>query len=198
MKQFLITVLTAIIAVTIAIVAYEKWIVAPRIERERDVTTSRIAQLKAEAQLLRDTALRDLSLAKAASAELNKTVESAAGAQQALDAKFAESTLRNQLASAIASAGALKAAVAEFAQAEGRLPNSRAEIGADKPEMYARDSVKSISIGAKGVITISLVDAIEANAKIQLSPMQSGVGGAITWKCKAQLKADLRALLPNC
>jgi hypothetical protein len=198
MKQFLITLLTTIIAVTIAIFAYEKWIVAPRIERERDVMTSSIAQLKAEALTLRDTALHDMSLANAASAELNKTVESASGAQQALDAKFAESKMRNQLASAIASAGALKAAVAEFAQTEGRLPNSRNEIGADKPEAYARESVKSISIGAKGVITIVLADAIEANASIQLSPVQSSAGGAITWTCKAQLSTALRAMLPSC
>ncbi len=183
MKQFLITVATVVITLVIGLFAYEKLIVEPRIQKEQNVTAAELATLKTTASAVRDAAMKDMTAAKAATAELDQSVKSATSAQAALDAQAAARMRRSLIASAVASATMFKVAVTEFAQTEGRLPDNGTQIGLDKPESYANGAVKAISLGAKGVITITLNEKLEQNASIKLTPTWSEQSGTIKWEC---------------
>jgi hypothetical protein len=85
-QQFVAVSLAMFVGVWAALLTYEKWIVAPRKEREAAAVASTFDALNSELKELRAAAQRDLAGIKARSPEARSTVDAKAGAPATSDA----------------------------------------------------------------------------------------------------------------
>ena len=100
---------------------------------------------------------------------------------------YQDYTARAQISEAITLSDGQKAAVTEYYADKGAFPKDNAEAGVASASTIKGKYVKSVTIGANGVITAlmnstGVADGVKG-ASIVLTP--TAESGAVTWVCKA-------------
>jgi len=205
MKQFFIIVAATTIAVVIGLVTYDKFVVERRLQGDRDAAEASLAALKAETAALREASRNDLrnvkSEAQMVAAEFDQSVQSPLNAARTqIAGQRLENSRRAMLHSALASASMFKVAVTEFYLLEGRLPASNNQVGLATPADYRSDAVRSIAIGAGGIITVTLNEKLAASAKTEiiLEPQATKDARIGKWQCTSNAARDIQAMLASC
>jgi prepilin-type N-terminal cleavage/methylation domain-containing protein len=90
-----------------------------------------------------------------------------------------------------------KSAVTEYYTSQAALPTKNEDVGLPATATDINgNAVKSVAIGAAGIITVTFNDKVTDNATLIFTPDVSGKG-SITWTCNAGTVED--AFLPaNC
>ena len=101
---------------------------------------------------------------------------------------YQDYTARAQISEAITLSDGQKAAVTEYYADKGAFPTSNAEAGVANASTIKGKYVKSVTIGANGVITAlmnasGVADGVKS-ASIILTP--AAQSGAVTWVCTAK------------
>ncbi len=101
---------------------------------------------------------------------------------------YQDYTIRAQVSEGLNLAAGAKAAVTEYYQDRGTMPTTNVLAGISAPATIAGNYVKSVAVGAKGVITVTYSKVLpqKANAAIDtatltLTPQTSA--GAVDWDC---------------
>ena len=104
---------------------------------------------------------------------------------------YQDYTVRSKVTEGLNLAAASKLAVAETLAANGQFPTTNAEAGLPPATDIASKYVKSVSVGAKGVITITYGNTGKMGgnpsmdtATIALEPDDTTSKGALRWTCK--------------
>jgi hypothetical protein len=192
MKQFVIVLLASLTGMLIALLAYDRLIVAPReAARERQRATQQQAQgvslARADEQAQR--------IAHTLDASVDRSVDDA---RRSMEKLAAEQGRRGMAAQALASASMVKVQLAEYYMTEGRWPKNGAEAGIASAAEYGGGGVSGIDVGDEGRIVVRLNDRVAANARIRLTPQVSEATGMIQWHCELQGAPDIAAQLPAC
>jgi type IV pilus assembly protein PilA len=206
MKQFLIVIVAATIAVVIGLVIYDRVVVERRLQRERDVAAVSLAALKVEAETLREATRKNIrdakSEAQSVAAEFDQSIQASLNSARTQVASTSQEYSRRALLySAIASAAMFKVAVTEFYFSEGRLPFSNSQIGMSEPSSYANEALRAISVGSGGVVTLHLNEKLAAPAKtaeVNLQPVPSKDGRLDKWQCSSNAGRDIQTMLSAC
>ncbi len=206
MKQFLTIIIASTIAVVIGLVAYDKFVVEKRLQRERDAAAVSLAALKAEAETLREASRKDLRVAKSeaqmVAAEFDQSIQSSLNQARSQVAGQSAAQLRRMMVySAIASTSMFKVAVTEFYLTEGKLPFSNHQIGFGAPIEYSTDAVRSIGVSPGGTITVTLNEKLAASSavtEIILQPQPTKDGRIGKWQCVSNGASDIQAMLSSC
>ncbi len=185
MKQFVITFAAVLLAVAVALLGYDYFIVKPRAALQAETVQ---VDLK-NAQTLAKNIAHDLDAA---------VTQSVSNANDTMNAQAGELQQRALVADAIARGSMFKTALAEYFMSNGQWPKNHAESGMAKPESYAGGAVSSISIEGKGVVIITLNDKIETGAKIKLIPEANEQSYMINWHCSSEGSEALKRHLPAC
>ncbi len=108
---------------------------------------------------------------------------------------YQDYTVRAKITEALSMASAAKTGVAEFWASEGRLPSANASVGLPSAASINGNAVRSVGIGANGLITVTLTNTgLPANVQadtVFLRPTTAT--GSIRWTCSGgSLEAKYR------
>lgn len=185
MKNFLLTFVAVLLAAGLALFAYDRFVLGPRLQSLEE--TERVALTEARQE------------ARQIAAELDAEVDrSVTDAKAALDDQAAAEAMRRELqaaqaeemgetaqaAEALMRASMLKVMVAEYYLSEGGWPRSLAELGQGRPADHAGGPVASIDIEPEGVIAIAIRADVAVGASLRLVPTAKP-SGFIDWACRA-------------
>ncbi|GJM05997.1 MAG: hypothetical protein DHS20C09_19930 [marine bacterium B5-7] len=100
-------------------------------------------------------------------------------------------------ASGLQTGSMIKLYVTEYYMMEGRFPDSNSKLKLPRPESYANDRVKSITVSKGGRITIvyTAKSGIDGGA-IVLSPRERN--HQLVWQCTSRDFEDIQDTLPAC
>jgi hypothetical protein len=185
MKQFAITFAAVLIAAALALFGYDYFIVKPRAALQAQAAQIDLSKAKLEAQDIADNL----------DAAVNQTISNA---NDSMNAQTGEMQQRALAADALARGSMFKTALAEYFMSNGQWPKTHDESGLAKPESYAGGAVRSISVGEKGVVIISLNEKFEPGSKIKLIPEANEQSGMINWHCSTEGSEALKHQLSAC
>ena len=134
-----------------------------------------------------DTVVEDLAMQQMQEKQLNAEYEVLQ--QKAMHASYRSSGLQT--------GSMIKMLVAEYYMVEGRFPDSNTKLRMPRPESYANDSVKSITVSKGGRITIvyTAKSGVDGGA-IVLNPREKN--GQLVWQCTSRDFEDIQDTLPSC
>jgi TolA-binding protein len=134
-----------------------------------------------------DEVVNELSEQQHQEAQLRAEYE--AMAEQALAASYR--------AKGLVYAQGIKTMVAEYYMMSGRYPRSNTSLGIQRPEAYANDTVRAITVSKGGRISIVYTEkAGQAGGAIHLTPKE--VNGLLEWRCSSWDSEDIRDTMPTC
>ncbi|MBK8970223.1 MAG: pilin [Hahellaceae bacterium] len=100
---------------------------------------------------------------------------------------YQDYTVRAKVTEGLSLAAAAKTGVSEYWASQGRLPSTNASVGLPVAASINGNSVRSVSVGASGVITITLaatgLPTTVAGDTITLTPNNTDAG-RIGWLCR--------------
>ena len=105
---------------------------------------------------------------------------------------YQDYTIRAQVSEGLSLSGAAKAAVTEYYQDRGTLPNTNTLAGLPASNTIAGDYVSDVAVGANGVITVTYSGA-EAHALISgdtITLTPNTTAGSVNWVCDSTTIAD--------
>ena len=189
MKQFAIILAAVLIGVLGALLLYDLLVLKPRGD--------------ALAETLTSTALVDLANARSDAQVIAQDLDAAVDrsvtdAQVAMDEQASEQERRRLATEALNRASMFKVAIAEYYMSMGKWPTSSEDAGLGPPASFAGGAVARIDIGAEGVITIALTEALAAGGRIRLTPQADPQSYVIDWRCSHEGDDSLRRYLPAC
>ncbi len=189
-KTFSVAFLAALLGAGAALVAYDRFVLAPRLHALGETQRVSLDAARVEA--------RDIA------SELDASVaRSVDGAQAAMDAQAAEVERRRQADAAAAEAQLalarsraqaaevlsrgqmVKASVAEYYLSTGEWPRSLDQVGLGRPEQHAGGALAGIDLEAGGVIVLRVRDDVARGAQVRLVPSANDFG-QIEWRCRAR------------
>lgn len=184
MKNFLLTFTAVLLAAGLALFAYDRFVLAPRLHSLEGTERVALTEARREAQ----------QIAADLDAEVDRSV---ADAKAALDEQAAaEARLREvqaaeaqkmgetaQAAEGLARANYFKVMVAEHYMSMGEWPRSLADLAQGKPADHAGGPVAAIDIEAGGVIAVTFLEEHDG-AVLRLTPTAKS-SGMIEWRCSA-------------
>jgi hypothetical protein len=196
MKQFVLTLVAVLVGGFLALMGYDQFVVKPReaeaaradaAEREADRTAVApdLAQARGEAQ----------SIAAEVEASLQRSVDKA---RSGMDAQAREMDRRALLTDAVQRATMFRVSLTEYYQTNGRWPQDADEAGLPSPEEMRGGAVRTVTVGAQGVVIIALDDTFGAGSEIRLRPQVSDAAGMVDWRCEVKGDAVLKQSLPRC
>lgn len=196
MKQFVLTLVAVLVGGFLALLGYDQFVVKPReaeaaradaAEREADRTAVApdLAQARGEAQ----------SIAAEVEASLERSVEKA---RSGMDAQARDMDRRALLTDAVQRATMFRVSLTEYYQTNGRWPQDADEAGLPSPEEMRGGAVRTVTVGAQGVVIIALDDTFGAGSEIRLRPQVSDAAGMVDWRCEVKGDAALKQSLPRC
>ena len=94
---------------------------------------------------------------------------------------YQDYTKRTHVSEGLSLAGGAKAGVTELYSSNGRWPASNASAGLALAASITGNSVRSVAVGANGVITITYNTKANAGSTIIMTPTDSA--GSVTWVC---------------
>jgi type IV pilus assembly protein PilA len=114
--------------------------------------------------------------------------------------QYAEYTNRAKVSEGLQLAAGAKTAVTEFYSAKGVWPVTNIEAGLATETDIKGNNVTSVTVGAKGVISILYAGLSASTCKtaagtVTLTPASAGTGGSVTW-AGASADIDGRCLPP--
>ncbi|MFY2762958.1 pilin [Arenimonas sp. MALMAid1274] len=184
MKNILPTFLAVLLAAGLALFVYDRFVLAPRLEKAGEAARVSLDQAREEAQ----------GIAR----ELDASVErSVAGARAALDQQASDEEARRielerqakemrlsaLAAEALARANMVKVGVVEHYMNTLEWPRDLAEIGMGQPADFRSGPVESIRLEPQGVILISMQSDVAPGGKLRLVP-KANPSGMIDWTCR--------------
>jgi type IV pilus assembly protein PilA len=95
---------------------------------------------------------------------------------------YQDYTKRSHVTEGLNLAASAKSGVTEFFADRGAFPTSNVEAGLATATNISGNSVRSVAVGANGVITITYRTNVAPGATLLLTPTNSS--GSITWTCK--------------
>ena len=95
---------------------------------------------------------------------------------------YQDYTKRARVGEALSLAGGAKTSVTEFYSSNNSFPTSNAAAGLPVANTITGNTVKSVTVGTGGAITVVVNDKVTDNATLILSPSASG--GSVLWSCK--------------
>jgi len=188
MKNFAVTLFATLIAVLIALFAYDRLVLAPR--------AAEMAALSAKSEKVDLDAAR--SEAKAIADDLDASVtRSVEGAQQAMAAQATEADRRRLAADALTRMAMFKVTLTEYYQTMGDWPTEAKQAGLEAPPAYAGGAVTGIALGTKGAVLATLNDTFAPPSRIRLTP-HANASGMVEWRCVVEGSDELRRYLLAC
>ncbi len=186
MKTFLLTFLAVLLAASLALFVYDRFVLVPRMQQAGQEARVNLDEARAEAR----------QIVEELDASLENTV---AETTEALDEQHVREELRRAelaaqarlqtevalAAEALMRANMIKMAVAEHYMSMGDWPSGLADLGLGVPTDHAGGSVASIAIEPDGAIAIALTDEVAPGAMLRLVP-QARRSGQIEWTCRAR------------
>ena len=103
--------------------------------------------------------------------------------------RYQDYTKRANVSEGLQLAAAAKTAVTEVYSTSGSFPTTNTLAGLQGSDKITGNAVKSVGVGAGGVITVTyLKEQVAEGAQLTLTP--SAGDGSITWKCEAGTNMD--------
>ncbi|MEZ0271832.1 MAG: pilin [Methylophilaceae bacterium] len=97
---------------------------------------------------------------------------------------YQDYTKRTHVSEGLTLASGTKTAVAEFHDSQGRFANgTNASYGLAQPTSITGNAVRTVSVGADGVVTIAYNTRVQAGLTVILTPTQPAGGGSTQWTC---------------
>ncbi len=207
MKQFLITFAAVLIGGCLALLGYDHFIVQPREAQQQTAQWQR--QLQAQAAVSQAVASQatvaqpDMAKARADAQQVAAEVEASVqrsvdGARDTMNAQAKEMDRRGLLADAVSRATMFKVSLTEFYQSNGQWPHDADEAGLPAPGEMRGGAVRTITLGAKGVVTVALDDRFAANSAIVLRPLVNAKSQMVEWLCEIKGDPALKQTLSHC
>ena len=196
MKQFFVTLAAVLIGGFLALLAYDRLVVAPR-------EAAAAAKAGAELPAAQASVSPDLSQAREDAREVADEVEasvqrSVASARDAMQTQAAEMDRRAMIGSAVSRATMFRVAVAEYYQTNGRWPRTSDDAGLPSSQEMRGPGVTGIALGENGTVVVALDETLAAGSRILLRPAVKADGAMLDWRCEFEGDASLKALLPRC
>ena len=185
MKNFLLTFVAVLLAAGLALFAYDRLVLAPRLTSlegsERVALTeareeARQIAIELDAEVDRSVADAKAALDEQAATESRLREVQAAEAEQLRQTALA--------AEALARASLFKTMVAEHYMNSAQWPRNMGELAQGRPEDHAGGPVASIDLEAEGVVVIAIRSDVAAGAALRLVP-SAKPSGMIDWTCRA-------------
>ncbi|MGJ8662734.1 MAG: pilin [Marinicella sp.] len=134
-----------------------------------------------------DNVVEDLAMKQLQEEQMK--AENAALQERALRASYRASGLQT--------ASMIKMHVAEYYMMEGRFPDTNRKLGLPRPNSYANDWVKSITVSKGGRITLVYTAKSGMDGgTIVLSPRERN--HELVWQCTSRDFEDIQDTLPTC
>lgn len=192
MKQFILTLVAVLVGGFFALLGYDQFVVKPR----------EAAAAKADAQAQAKSQV-DLGRARTEAKEVAAKVEasvqrSVENTRQTMDAQAAQMDQRALVADAVQRATMFRVALTEYYQSNGRWPADADEAGLPSPSEMRGGAVRTVALGAQGVVTIALDDRFGAGSAIMLKPKTNAATGIVDWNCEVKGDAVLKQSMPRC
>lgn len=192
MKQFILTLVAVLIGGFLALLGYDQFVVEPR-----EVAAAK-ANVQAQAKSQVDLG-RARAEAKEVAAEVEASVQrSIDNARQTMDAQAAQMDRRALVADAVQRATMFRVALTEYYQSNGRWPGDADEAGLPSPSEMRGGAVRTVTLGAQGVVTIALDDRFGAGSAIMLKPNANAASGIVDWDCEVKGDQTLKQAMPRC
>lgn len=194
MKQFILTLIAVLVGGFLALLAYDRFVVAPReAEAMRDAAAERERQ-RVEPDM-REAQQQAREIAGEVEASVQRSLDRA---REGLDAQAKEVDRRGLILDAVQRATMFRVALTEFHQTNGRWPVDADDAGLPAPEEMRGGAVRSVEIGRGGTVTIALDANFAPDSRIVLEPRVAEVGGLIDWRCRVSGDLLLKQTLPRC
>ena len=194
MKQFILTLIAVLVGGFLALLAYDRFVVAPR-----EAEAMRVAAAERERQRVEPDLRQAQQQAREIAGEVEASVErSLDRAREGLDAQAKEVDRRGLILDAVQRATMFRVALTEFHQTNGRWPVDADDAGLPAPEEMRGGAVRSVEIGRGGTVTIALDANFAPDSRIVLEPRVAEAGGHIDWRCRVSGDRLLKQTLPRC
>lgn len=194
MKQFILTLIAVLVGGFLALLAYDRFVVAPR-----EAEAVRVVAAERERQRVGPDLRQTQQQAREIAGELEASVErSLDRAREGLDAQAKEVDRRGLILDAVQRATMFRVALTEFHQTNGRWPVDADDAGLPAPEEMRGGAVRSVEIGRGGTVTIALDAKFAPDSRIVLEPRVVEAGGYIDWRCRVSGDRLLKQTLPRC
>jgi hypothetical protein len=194
MKQFILTLIAVLVGGFLALLAYDRFVVAPR-----EAEAVRAAAAERERQRVEPDLREAQQQAREIAGEVEASVERSLGrAREGLDAQAKDIDRRGLILDAVQRATMFRVALTEFHQTNGRWPVDADDAGLPAPEEMRGGAVRSVEIGRGGTVTIALDANFAPDSRIVLEPRVAEAGGHIDWRCRVSGDRLLKQALPRC
>lgn len=197
MRTLLLNFVAFLLAVGLALFAYDRLVLEPRLAAAAEAGRVNLDQARVEA---RDIA-RDLAESVERSSSQARTAlddqltrDERRRAVMTVEAEFERQ--RAEAGEALMRASMFKVSVSEYYMSMGTWPGSVAAIGLGEPAAHAGGPVAFIDIEAEGVIAVHLKSEVADGGVVRLVPEASGFS-SINWRCEPSGYPAAKAL-PNC
>ena len=176
-------------------------------EAQNDLMEQRLQETEQQSELLEQTLQATEHQSKVLDQQkqtLDAVVEDLAMKQHQEQQRQAEYEALHQKAlrasyraSGLQTGSLIKTYVAEYYMTEGRFPDSNTKLRLPRPESYASDTVKSITVSRGGRITIvyTAKSGMDGGA-IVLTPRERNQ--QLVWQCTSRDFEDIQDTMPTC
>lgn len=196
MKQFVITLIAVLVGGFLALLCYDWFVVQPRNAAASNAESVEKPQTPPGAQVDLDQARAD---AQQVAAEVETSVQrSVDGARKAMDAQATDMDRRALVADAASRATMFRVSLTEYYQSNGRWPRDADEAGLPAPSEMRGGGAREITLGAQGIVTVTMDERFAAGSTIVLRPTANAATGMVEWACEVKGDRVLKQAMPRC
>lgn len=94
---------------------------------------------------------------------------------------YQDYTKRARVSEGLSLAGGAKTSVTEYYSSNNKFPTNNGEAGLADASTIKGNAVKSVGVGASGVITVTFNDKVNADSTVILTP--TAASGSVKWGC---------------
>lgn len=189
MKQFVITLIAVLVGGFLALLGYDRLVVQPREAAAAKAAAPQEARID-----LQQARTEAKQVADEVEASVQRSVQ---GARTAMDAQAMDMDRRALVLDAASRVTMFRVALTEYYQTNGRWPRDADEADLPAPTEIRGGAVREITLGAEGVVTVTLDERFPAGSRIVLRPTANAAAGTVDWAC--EVKGDgLKQSLPRC
>jgi hypothetical protein len=193
MRQFILTLIAVLVGGFLALLAYDRFVVAPRAAEAARAAANDRERQRAEPDMRKAQQARDI--AGDVEASVQRSLDNA---REGLDAQAKEMDRRSLILDAVQRATMFRVALTEFHHTNGRWPVDADDAGLPAPEEMRGGAVRSVEIGRGGTVTIALDANFAPDSRIVLEPRVAEAGDRIDWRCRVSGDRLLKQTLPRC
>jgi hypothetical protein len=195
MKQFVIVLIAVLVGGFLALLAYDRFIVAPRAAEAAEVAEVADRQREQVAPQMREARREARAIADEVEASVQRSLDNA---REGMAAQAKDMDRRGLILDAVQRATMFRVALTEYYQANGRWPLDADDAGLPSPEEMRGGAVRSVELGRNGVVTIALDPTFQPDSRIVLEPRANAASGLVDWRCRVSGDPALKQSLPRC